>query len=314
MSDSMVGNRKFRTFNVMDDGSREVLAIEIDTSLSAKRVIRTLQQIIRHRGKPQMIRTDNGPEFTYKDFELWCTDNEIKLQYIQPGRPMQNGFIERFNRLYREAVLDAYLFFDLAEVRTLTDEWIEEYNHRRPHESLQNQTPNEWKINLLNQQKTLICTVWKKGYLHYYDANNNIEQIKEYSYNFSDSVWINKKNTIIERSSVLFPSELFSNFSIFNSFVSQNSYLYNQFFGSYHPIACLYQTADLPFNFGKQQYFLPATFLHINPNISVNNVWLDSFSFQFNSKNKITSTTDYQLRGTNIATEQFYILKDTIIY
>lgn len=150
--------------------------------------------------------------------------------------------------------------------------------------------------------------------IFYYDANNNIEQIKEYSYNFSDSVWINKKNTIIERSSVLFPSELFSNFSIFNSFVSQNSYLYNQFFGSYHPIACLYQTADLPFNFGKQQYFLPATFLHINPNISVNNVWLDSFSFQFNSKNKITSTTDYQLRGTNIATEQFYILKDTIIY
>ena len=67
MSDSMVGNRKFRTFNVMDDGSREVLAIEIDTSLSAKRVIRTLQQIIRHRGKPQMIRTDNGPEFTSKD-------------------------------------------------------------------------------------------------------------------------------------------------------------------------------------------------------------------------------------------------------
>lgn len=159
MSDSMVGNRKFRTFNVMDDGSREVLAIEVDTSLSSKRVIRTLQQIIRHRGKPQMIRTDNGPEFTSKDFELWCTDNEIKLQYIQPGRPMQNGYIERFNRLYREAVLDAYLFFDLAEVRTLTDEWMEEYNHRRPHESLQNQTPYEWKINLLNQQKTLICTV-----------------------------------------------------------------------------------------------------------------------------------------------------------
>ncbi len=159
MSDSMVGNRKFRTFNVMDDGSREVLAIEIDTSLSAKRVIRTLQQIIGYRGKPRMIRTDNGPEFTSKDFELWCTDNEIKLQFIQPGRPMQNGYIERFNRLYREAVLDAYLFFELNEVRILTAEWIEEYNNRRPHESLQNQTPNEWKINLLNQTNTLNLTV-----------------------------------------------------------------------------------------------------------------------------------------------------------
>jgi putative transposase len=159
MSDSMVGNRKFRTFNVMDDGSREVLAIEVDTSLSAKRVIRTLNRIIQERGKPRIIRSDNGPEFTSKDLALWSKDNAIEIQFIQPGKPMQNGYIERFNRLYREAVLDAYLFFELNEVRTLTEEWMEEYNNRRPHESLQNQTPNEWKINLLNQQKSLICNV-----------------------------------------------------------------------------------------------------------------------------------------------------------
>ena len=114
MSDSMVGNRKFRTLNVMDDCSREVLAIEIDTSLSSKRVIRTLERIIEQRGMPATIRTDNGPEFTSKDLELWSLDKGINIQFIQPGKPMQNGYIERFNRLYREAVLDAYLFFDLS--------------------------------------------------------------------------------------------------------------------------------------------------------------------------------------------------------
>ena len=149
MSDSMVGNRKFRTLNVMDDCSREVLAIEIDTSLSSKRVIRTLERIIEQRGMPATIRTDNGPEFTSKDLELWSLDKGINIQFIQPGKPMQNGYIERFNRLYREAVLDAYLFFDLSEVRILTDEWIEEYNNKRPHESLGNMTPFEWKTNLI---------------------------------------------------------------------------------------------------------------------------------------------------------------------
>ena len=149
MSDSMVGNRKFRTLNVMDDCSREVLAIEIDTSLSSKRVIRTLERIIEQRGMPATIRTDNGPEFTSKDLEIWSLDKGINIQFIQPGKPMQNGYIERFNRLYREAVLDAYLFFDLSEVRILTDEWIEEYNNKRPHESLGNMTPFEWKTNLI---------------------------------------------------------------------------------------------------------------------------------------------------------------------
>jgi putative transposase len=155
MSDTMVHGRKFRTFNVMDDGSREALAIEIDTSLSSKRIIRTLDQIIDERGKPGIVRTDNGPEFTSKDFELWAKEKGILVQYIQPGRPMQNGYIERFNRVYREAVLDAYLFFDLNQVRTLTEEWIKEYNERRPHEALNNLTPVEWKNNLIANENTL---------------------------------------------------------------------------------------------------------------------------------------------------------------
>lgn len=154
MSDSMVGNRKFRTLNVMDDCSREALAIEIDTSLSSKRVIRVLERIIEQRSKPTTIRTDNGPEFTSKELELWAKENGITIQFIQPGKPMQNGYIERFNRLYREAVLDAYLFFDLYQVKQLTDEWIIEYNERRPHESLNNLTPQEWSNRSIVMENT----------------------------------------------------------------------------------------------------------------------------------------------------------------
>ncbi|MHA8109899.1 transposase [Aquirufa sp. A-Brett2-W8] len=146
-------------YYVANHSSREALAIEIDTSLSAKRVIRTLERIIEDRGKPAILRSDNGPEFTSKDLEIWCKDQEINLQFIQPGKPMQNGFIERFNRLYREAVLDAYLFFELNEVRKLTQEWIDEYNYNRPHESLGNLTPIEWKEKVLNNPMSTVLTV-----------------------------------------------------------------------------------------------------------------------------------------------------------
>jgi putative transposase len=145
MSDSMVGGRKLRTLNIIDDCTREALAIEIDTSLSAKRVTRVLDRVVHERGKPVSIRVDNGPEFTSHEYTLWCKRHGITIQYTQPGKPMQNGYIERFNRLYREAVLDAYLFFELEEVRILTEQWIEEYNERRPHESLNNFTPTEYK-------------------------------------------------------------------------------------------------------------------------------------------------------------------------
>jgi len=96
---------------------------------------------MEQRGTPLQVRVDNGPEFRAAEFMLWCESKGITIHFIQPGRPMQNGFVERFNRLYREAVLDAYLFFELGEVRTLTTEWIEEYNTKRPHESLNNLTP-----------------------------------------------------------------------------------------------------------------------------------------------------------------------------
>lgn len=116
MSDSMVRGRKFRTFNGMDDCTREALATRVDTSLSSKRIIRTLNRTIELHGKPAAVRVDNGPEFTSSDFERWARENGIAIQYIQPGKPMPNGYTERFNSVYREAVLDAYLFFDLYQV------------------------------------------------------------------------------------------------------------------------------------------------------------------------------------------------------
>jgi putative transposase len=92
---------------------------------------RTLEQVIDWAG-PKVIRVDNGPEYTFKDFEWWDRDRQIAIQFIQPGRSMQNGFIERFNGSYRKEILDAYVFFELNEVRTLTLQWIEEYNTKRP--------------------------------------------------------------------------------------------------------------------------------------------------------------------------------------
>jgi putative transposase len=122
MSDSTVNGRGLKTFNVIDDCTREALAIEIVTSLISKRIIRTLERVIHDRDKPNITRIVNGLEFRSKDLELWVKDNEIQIQFIRPGKPMQNGYIKRFNRIYKESILDAYLFFELDQVRRLTEE------------------------------------------------------------------------------------------------------------------------------------------------------------------------------------------------
>ncbi|PCK30776.1 hypothetical protein CEX98_16020 [Pseudoalteromonas piscicida] len=127
--------------NVLDDFKRQALAIEVDTSLTADRVIRTLKQVIAWRGKPKQIRVDNGPEFTSTVLEDWAMKNDIKLEFIEPGSPYQNGFVERFNQSYREEVLDLYLFESLQEVREITDEWLDIYNFERPRDSLGDMTP-----------------------------------------------------------------------------------------------------------------------------------------------------------------------------
>jgi putative transposase len=144
MSDSLVDGRAFRTLNVIDDFNREALSIEIDTSLPAVRVIRVLDQIADWRGYPKQLRSDNGPEFIAAKLEEWAEEHAVLLDFIEPGKPAQNAYIERFNRTFREDVLDAYLFSSLAGARQFTDNWMHEYNSVRPHAALGNLTPLEY--------------------------------------------------------------------------------------------------------------------------------------------------------------------------
>ncbi len=146
MSDALWDGRKYRTFNVVDDHSREVLGIEVDLSIPAQRVIRTLEQISLTRGYPEKIRMDNGPELTSFKMACWAEEKGIELEYIKPGKPMQNGFIERFNRTYREEVLDMFVFSRLSEVKQRTEFWIQEYNYKRPYEALGNIPPAEYAL------------------------------------------------------------------------------------------------------------------------------------------------------------------------
>jgi putative transposase len=136
MSDALYQGRRFRTLNVIDEGVREALDIVIDTSIPAGRVVRTFEQLSRWRGLPQAIRCDNGPEMLSQAFVDWCNENQVEIRYIQPGKPNQNAFIERFNRTYRNEVLDAHLFESLSQVRELTYRWLQTYNEIRPHDAL----------------------------------------------------------------------------------------------------------------------------------------------------------------------------------
>ena len=108
--DGLINGRPFRSFNVIDDFNREALNITLDTSLTSQRVIRELEKLIDWRGKPEKLRVDNGPEFIAQALENWALENNIELKFIQKGKPHQNGYIERFNRSYREEVLDAFAF------------------------------------------------------------------------------------------------------------------------------------------------------------------------------------------------------------
>ena len=145
MSDTIYDGRRFRTLNLLDEGVREVLAIEVDTSLPAERVIRVLEQVVGWRGQPQAIRLDNGPEFLAERFATWCTDRRITLRDIQPGKPNQNAFVERFNRTFRHEVLDAYVFESLDQVRAISAEWMREYNEERPHDTLDGRPPSQFR-------------------------------------------------------------------------------------------------------------------------------------------------------------------------
>ena len=153
VSDALADGRRIRALNIVDNYSRECLASEVDTSLPSLRVIRALERIIKERGKPELLITDNGPEFRSKQFQSWCEANEIYLHYIEPGKPMQNGFVESFNGKLRNECLDANLFNTLSEARTTIQAWRNDYNTIRPHSSLGGLPPARFIKNLLTSSK-----------------------------------------------------------------------------------------------------------------------------------------------------------------
>lgn len=145
MSDVLQNQRKFRVLNIIDDFNRKALWVEAAYSMPSVFVINALEKVIEENGKPLRIRVDNGPEFCSSIFTEWCQSKEISIQYIQPGKPMQNGYIERFNRTYRQDILDACLFKDLDQVTELTEKWVDDYNNHRPHESLGGKPPIKYQ-------------------------------------------------------------------------------------------------------------------------------------------------------------------------
>ncbi len=144
MSDALVCGRRFRTFNVIDDYNREALLIKASSSLTSKYITRLLDEMGAIRGYPEMIRSDNGPEFRSAHFIKWAERHNIILNFIQPGKPAQNALIERFNKTFREDILDMNLFYNLKEVNQLASQWRHEYNFERPHQSLAGLTPYEF--------------------------------------------------------------------------------------------------------------------------------------------------------------------------
>lgn len=146
VSDGLANGRRFRTLNVVDDFTRECLAIEVDFSLPGARVARVLDSLIELRGKPKAIVIDNGPEFAGKDLDAWAYANSVALHFIRPGKPIENAFIESFNGHFRDECLNEHWFLNMRHARALISAWKEDYNTVRPHSSLGNATPNEFLL------------------------------------------------------------------------------------------------------------------------------------------------------------------------
>jgi len=143
MHDQLSDGRSFRTFNVIDDYNREGLCIEVDFSLPTERVIRALDQVMEWRGKPKAIRCDNGPEYISSKIIEWAEKREIRLAHIQPGKPQQNAYVERYNRTVRYDWLSQYLFDTIKEVQDYATRWLWTYNNERPNMAIGGVPPRQ---------------------------------------------------------------------------------------------------------------------------------------------------------------------------
>jgi putative transposase len=143
-SDSIAGGRRFRTLNIINEYTRECLALKVDLNIGGLAMTRTLERLINRRGKPERILYDNGPEFTSKVLKQWCYLNEIKLYFITPRNPIANCFIESFNCRFRDECLNLNWFLSLRDTREVIERWRLEYNIFRPHSGMRNMTPIEF--------------------------------------------------------------------------------------------------------------------------------------------------------------------------
>lgn len=141
VSDQLSNGRRFRVLNIVDDFSRELVGQLTEFSISGRRVSRFLEQLLETRGKPASITCDNGTEFTSKAMFFWCKENRVRLNFIQPGKPTQNAFVESLNGKFRDACLNQHWFRTIEEARYEIDQWRAHYNHERPHSSLNYLTP-----------------------------------------------------------------------------------------------------------------------------------------------------------------------------
>jgi putative transposase len=148
--DSLISGRHFRAFAVLDQWSRESLAIEVDVSLTGERVTRVLERLRTTRGLPLVIQADNGPELRGRVLDQWAYEHGVRLQFIEPGKPIQNAHIESFNARLREECLNEHVFVSLDDARIKIEKWRIEYNRERPHSSLGNLTPEEFAAQAAN--------------------------------------------------------------------------------------------------------------------------------------------------------------------
>jgi putative transposase len=150
--DQLSDGRRFRCFTLVDDFTRQCLALHADTSIGGSAVVALLQALSTSRGLPKTITTDNGPEFTGKAIHLWAQSAKVHLHHIQPGKPTQNAFIESFNGTFRDDCLNQHWFSSLAEARLLIEHWRIEYNHLRPHSSIGRIPPDAFALTFKNLQ------------------------------------------------------------------------------------------------------------------------------------------------------------------
>jgi hypothetical protein len=155
MHDTLRSGRKIRTLNVVDDFTRECLAIEVDTSISGHRVARVLDTIAEHRGYPETIVMDNGAELTSLAMLIWARDRHVRPHYIAPGKPTQNAYVESFNGKFRDECLNENTFDSLGEARDEIERWRNDYNTARPHRGLGQQTPEGFAQSLKNHPSCL---------------------------------------------------------------------------------------------------------------------------------------------------------------